>query len=54
MAPIYEMRPEPYTKVIAAIDSLQPGNVGVVATGGVATAAYWGELFSNAALGRGA
>ncbi len=54
MAPIYEMKPEPYTKVIAAIDSLQPGNVGVVATGGVANAAYWGELFSNAALGRGA
>jgi regulator of RNase E activity RraA len=54
MAPIYEMKPEPYTKVIAAIDSLQPGNVGVVATGGLASAAYWGELFSNAALGRGA
>ncbi|MBX3070515.1 MAG: RraA family protein [Thermomicrobiales bacterium] len=54
MAPIYEMKPEPYTKVIAGIDSLQPGNVGVVATGGLSSAAYWGELFSNAALGRGA
>lgn len=54
MAPIYEMKPEPYTKIIAAIDSLQPGNVGVVATSGLANAAYWGELFSNAALGRGA
>jgi regulator of RNase E activity RraA len=54
MAPIYEMKPEPYTKIIAAIDHLQPGNVGVVATGGLASAAYWGELFSNAALGRGA
>lgn len=54
MAPIYEMKPEPYTKIIAAIDALQPGNVGVVATSGLASAAYWGELFSNAALGRGA
>lgn len=54
MAPIYEMKPEPYTKIIAAIDGLQPGNVGVVATGGLSSAAYWGELFSNAALGRGA
>lgn len=54
MAPIYEMKPEPYTKIIAAIDALQPGNVGVVATSGLAQAAYWGELFSNAALGRGA
>ena len=54
MAPIYEMKPEPYTKIIAAIDALQPGNVGVVATSGLANAAYWGELFSNAALGRGA
>jgi 4-hydroxy-4-methyl-2-oxoglutarate aldolase len=54
MAPIYEMKPEPYTKIIAAIDALQPGNVGVVATSGLANAAYWGELFSNAAAGRGA
>ena len=54
MAPIYEMKPEPYTKIITAIDSLRPGNVGVVATGGLSSAAYWGELFSNAALGRGA
>lgn len=54
MAPIYEMKPEPYTKIIAAIDALGPGNVGVVATSGLANAAYWGELFSNAALGRGA
>ncbi|MEZ4504977.1 MAG: RraA family protein [Thermomicrobiales bacterium] len=54
MAPIYEMKREPYTRIIAAIDALQPGNVGVVATSGLASAAYWGELFSNAALGRGA
>lgn len=54
MAPIYEMKPEPYTKIIAAIDALQPGNVGVIATAGTESAAYWGELFSNAALGRGA
>lgn len=53
MAPIYEMKPEPYTKIIAAIDALQAGNVGVIATAGTESAAYWGELFSNAALGRG-
>jgi len=52
MAPIYEMKPEPYTKIIAAIDALQPDDVGIVATSGLASAAYWGELFSNAALGR--
>ena len=52
MAPIYEMKPEPYTRIIAAIDALQPGTVGVVATSGLANAAYWGELFSNAASRR--
>ncbi len=44
----------PYTTQIAAIDALQPGDVAVQATGGDEAAAYWGELFSNAALGRGA
>jgi 4-hydroxy-4-methyl-2-oxoglutarate aldolase len=54
MAPIYETRPEPYTRQIEAIDAMTPGSVGVVSTGGAQSAAFWGELFSNAALGRGA
>ncbi len=52
-APIYEVPKEPYTTTIAAIDNLKPGDIGVLATGGI-NATYWGELFSNAALARGA
>lgn len=53
-APQYEIPTEPYTGVIAAIDSLQPGDVAVLGTGGHEGSAYWGELFSNASLARGA
>lgn len=52
-APIFEVPKEPYTTAIAAIDSLQPGDVGVLATSGL-NATFWGELFSNAAMARGA
>jgi regulator of RNase E activity RraA len=52
--PQYEIPVEPYTGVIAAIDSLCPGDVAVLATGGHEGSAYWGELFSNASLARGA
>jgi 4-hydroxy-4-methyl-2-oxoglutarate aldolase len=52
-APIYHVPTEPYTSVIAAIDALKPGDVPVLATGGIEST-YWGELFSNAALARGA
>jgi regulator of RNase E activity RraA len=52
-APIYEVPAEPYTTQIAATDALSPGDVPVLATAG-AGATYWGELFSNAARGRGA
>jgi 4-hydroxy-4-methyl-2-oxoglutarate aldolase len=52
-APIYEVPAEPYTTQIKAIDSLMPGDVGVLSTSGV-DATFWGELFSNAALARGA
>jgi regulator of RNase E activity RraA len=52
--PQYHVPAEPYTNVIAALDALKPGDVAVVATGGYEGAAYWGELFSNAALARGA
>ncbi len=53
-APQYEVPAEPYTTQIAAIDALQPGDVGVLATGGMTNATFWGELFSNAARARGA
>ena len=53
-APQYEVPPEPYTTIIAAIDALQPGDVPVLATGGLESATFWGELFSNAARARGA
>jgi regulator of RNase E activity RraA len=52
-APIYEVPQEPYTTAIAAIDHMTPGDVGVLSTSGI-NATYWGELFSNAALARGA
>jgi regulator of RNase E activity RraA len=53
-APQYELPDEPYTALIAALDALQADDVAVVATGGFLGAAYWGELFSNAAFARGA
>jgi 4-hydroxy-4-methyl-2-oxoglutarate aldolase len=53
-APQYEIPEEPYTNVIAAIDALKTGDVVVIGTGGYVDASYWGELFSNAALARGA
>ena len=53
-APAFEVVAEPYTVQIAAIDALQPGDIGVLATGGYTEASYWGELFSTAAIGRGA
>jgi 4-hydroxy-4-methyl-2-oxoglutarate aldolase len=51
--PIFEVPAQPYTTAIASIDSLQPGDIAVLATAGI-NATYWGELFSNAAMARGA
>jgi 4-hydroxy-4-methyl-2-oxoglutarate aldolase len=45
---------EPYVGEIAALDDVRPGEVILVAAGGSARAACWGELFSTAALARGA
>ena len=44
----------PYDDAIDFIDSLQPGALIVIATSGSVRSAYWGELFSAAAIGRGA
>jgi regulator of RNase E activity RraA len=45
---------EPYVGEIAALDDVRPGEVILVAAGGSARAACWGELFSTAARARGA
>lgn len=44
----------PYGAAIDFLDTLQAGDVAVVATGGRDDSAFWGELFSAAAKGRGA
>ncbi len=54
VGPQYEVVEQPYTNQIAAIDALQPGDVVVSAVGGLTDVAVWGELFSNAAMARGA
>lgn len=45
---------QPYDDAIDFIDSIAPGEVVVIATGVSNASAFWGELFSAAALGRGA
>lgn len=45
---------DPYAAAIAFLDSLASGEVVVIATGASKRSAFWGELFTAAALGRGA
>ena len=54
VGPQFEVVEQPYTNQISAIDALQPGDVVVSAVGGMKDIAVWGELFSNAAMARGA
>jgi 4-hydroxy-4-methyl-2-oxoglutarate aldolase len=42
----------PYDDAISYIDSLVEGDIAVIATGANRSTAYWGELFSAAAIGR--
>jgi regulator of RNase E activity RraA len=51
---IHQIPAEPYTGEIAALDDIRAGEVILVAAGGSARAACWGELFSVAAHARGA
>jgi 4-hydroxy-4-methyl-2-oxoglutarate aldolase len=44
---------DPYSPAIDFLDSLQAGEVAVVATGKSVQSAFWGELFSTAAKQRG-
>src|SRR6266550_6676158 len=52
VAEVDEIPADPYTGEIAALDDIAPGEVVLVAAGGSARAACWGELFSTAALAR--
>jgi 4-hydroxy-4-methyl-2-oxoglutarate aldolase len=54
VAEVDEIPADPYTGEIAALDDIAPGDVVLVAAGGSARAACWGELFSTAARSRGA
>ena len=45
---------DPYGDGINFLDTLQVGEIAVLATGGDCLSAFWGELFSAAAKGRGA
>ena len=51
---VHRIPAEPYTGEIGALDDIRPGEVILVAAGGSARAACWGELFSAAARARGA
>jgi regulator of RNase E activity RraA len=51
---VHQVPDEPYTGEIGALDDIRPGEVILVAAGGSARAACWGELFSVAARARGA
>ena len=51
---IYHIPENPYDVEIAAVDSLQPGEVAVVGTQKSLRNAPWGELLSTAAKARGA
>jgi 4-hydroxy-4-methyl-2-oxoglutarate aldolase len=54
VAEVDEIPADPYTGEIAAMDDIAPGDVVLIAAGGSARAACWGELFSAAARARGA
>lgn len=45
---------DPYARAIDFLDSLDKGEVAIVATGGEHKSAFWGELFSTAAKRNGA
>lgn len=49
----YDLK-DPYGDGIDFLDTLQEGEIAVLSTGGDCLSAFWGELFSAAAKGRGA
>ena len=52
-APMFHVPERPYDLEIAAVDSLKPGDVFVMAVGRSETIVPWGELLSTATLARG-
>ena len=54
VAEVDEIPADPYCGEIAAMDDISPGDIVLIGAGGSARAACWGELFSTAALIRGA
>jgi 4-hydroxy-4-methyl-2-oxoglutarate aldolase len=52
-ASMFHVPGHPYDKEIAAVDSLRPGDVFVMAVGRSREIVPWGELLSNATLARG-
>jgi regulator of RNase E activity RraA len=52
-APMFHVPARPYDREIAAVDSLQPGEVFVMAVGRSHRIVPWGELLSTATLARG-
>jgi len=53
-APVDHDVEEPYDAVIGYIDSIQAGSIAMISSGGSSRSGFWGELFSAAAIGRGA
>lgn len=53
-APTEVVPDDPYRQMIEFIDGLEAGALAVVATNRSRRSAFWGELFSAAAIGRGA
>jgi 4-hydroxy-4-methyl-2-oxoglutarate aldolase len=53
-APVEHDTDEPYDVAIPFVDGLEPGAVAVISSAGSTRTAFWGELFSAAAIGRGA
>src|SRR5262249_55872846 len=52
-APMFHVPERPYDNEIAAVDSLRPGEVFVMAVGRSETIVPWGELLSTATVARG-
>ena len=52
-APMFHVPPRPYDREIAAVDSLAPGEVFVMAVGRSTEIVPWGELLSTATQARG-
>jgi regulator of RNase E activity RraA len=50
----YEVVEDPYRMTIEALDSIEPGQVPVLATNHNVSTALWGELLSTASRARGA